>query len=266
MTKGNYILLVPFCFCAYLASAQTTISNSTKEPVLSNEPARKATAHKVLIVPFESRMYMSQIDHKINEETKWSQQKIRENLRFGLDEELYKSLKKKMQVMSFLDDTVKYKKDLNTTYSKLGYKFVKVPNQAKYAAPKNEKDPNYVQKGQLAAETDTENKFMNAEVHDKTLLPGFNTKYKTDLFLFINQLDIVSEVATVGLTTKSSRTLTVHYTVFTMDGKEINSGISKTDLPGDVNNPSKIASKYFSKIADEIAARIEKAVAPVPVK
>lgn len=266
MTKGNYILFIPFCFSTYFAAAQTTISNSTKEPNLSGETGRKTTTHKVLIVPFESRMYMSQIDHKINEETKWSQTKIRENLRFGLDEELYKSIKKKMAVMSFLDDTVKYKNDLHTTYEKLGYKFVKIPSQAKYTAPRQEKDPNYIQKGQLAAETETDGKFMNAEVHDKTLLPAFNAKYKTDLFLFINQLDIVSEVTTAGLTTKSNRTLTVHYTVFTKDGKEINSGVSKTSLPADVNNPSRIASKYFSKIADEIAMRIEKSIAPVPVK
>jgi hypothetical protein len=266
MTKSKYILFIPFCFCAYLASAQTTINNSGNKPALANEPDRKTAAHKVLIVPFESRMYMSQIDHKINEETKWSQKKIRENLRFGLDDELYKSIKKKMAVMSFLDDTVKYKKDLSTTYSKLAYKFVKVPSQTKFAAPKNEKAPNYIQKGQLVAETDAENKFMNAEVQDKTLLPGLNSKYKADLFLFINQLDIVSEVATVGLTTQSNRTLTVHYTVFTIDGKEVNSGVSKTTLPGDVNNPSRITSKYFSKIADEIAARIEKSVAPAPAK
>ncbi|MCD6066363.1 MAG: peptidoglycan-binding protein [Bacteroidetes bacterium] len=253
---------IPFLFAIAAANAsyaQTTISNSST-PNLSNEPVRKTTAHKLLIVPFEPRMYMSQIDHKINEETKWNQKKIKENFRFGLDEELYKSIKKKMEVMSFLDDTTKYKKDLVTTYEKLSYRFDKIPDQAKYAAPKKEKDQNYVQKGQLVAVTETDGKFMNAEIKDKSLLTGFNSKYKTDIFLFINQFDITTEMPASDLTTKSTRTLTVHYTVLTKDGKEINSGISKTTFPSDINTPSKIADKYFSKIADEIAARIVKAM------
>lgn len=261
MIVRNFIL--PVFFLALAGSSvfsQTTISNSGK-PNLSEETSIRSTKHKLLIIPFEPRMYMSQIDHKINEETKWNQRKIKESFRFGLDEELYKSIKKRMDVMSLLDDTVKYKKDLIATYQKLGYKFDKIPDQTKYQAPKSEKEQKYLQKGQLIADSDVDGKFMNAQLKDKALLPGFNSKYKTDLFLFINQLDITT--STIGLSNKSVRTATVHYTVFTKDGKEINSGISTVSFPYDVNNPGKISGKYLSKIADEIALRIEKALLPL---
>ncbi|HEY1039800.1 MAG TPA: hypothetical protein VGF30_10365 [Bacteroidia bacterium] len=264
MIKQLHILLTAlFLVGSIVVSAQTTISNSSK-PSLSNESA-VATKHKVLIIPFESRMYISQIDHKINAETKWDQKKIKESFRFGLDEELYKSVKKKMEVMSFLDDTAKYRKDLVKTYENLNYSFDKVPNQNKFEAAKSDKGKGGIQKGQLAAETDVNGKFMNAKIKSKELLPSFKTKYKTDVFLFINQFDITSELPANGISNEPIRTLTVHYTVFNAEGKEINSGISKTTFPPNINTPSKIASSYLSKIADEIAARIEKALNTAPV-
>lgn len=130
MLKIIYILIVCFAFAINDAFAQTTISNGSK-PNLSNEPVKKGTKHKVLIVPFEPRMYMSQIDHKINAETKWDQKKIKQAIRFGLDEELYKCIKKKQEVISFLDDTIKYKKDFFKTYSAIQFKYDKIPDQKK---------------------------------------------------------------------------------------------------------------------------------------
>ncbi len=265
MIKTKHILCVAFSLCVMFSFAQTTISNSS-EPNLSGSAYNANSKHKVLIVPFEPRMYMSQIDHKINAETKWNQKKIKESFRFGLDDELYKSIKKKMEVISFLDDTSKYKNDLIKTYEKLSYSFDKIPDQTKYQAPKKEKEKTGIQKGQLVAETDANGKFMNAKIKDKTLFSSLNSKYKTDLFLFINQLDITTEIPSNGLSNDPIRTLTVHYTIFTTDGKEINSGISKTTFPADVNNPSKISGAYLSKISDEIVMRMEKAATAPAVK
>ena len=259
-------LKILFCFLLTLpflknTIAQTTYGNDNKSG-LSKIPERKLTKHKVLVVPFEPKMYMSQIDHKINAETKWDQKKIKQSIRFGLDEEIYRSIKKKMEVISFLDDTAKYKKDLYKTYSTVQYKFEKIPDQTNYQAPKNEKEKKYVQKGQLMAETDNQSKFMNAKFKDNTLLKDFQIHYKTDVFLFINQIDILTSEVPGSLNAHSYRTATVHYTILNADGKEINSGISSTDFPTTVNDPDKISSSYFSRIADEIVSRMEKYLYP----
>lgn len=259
MIRCKYILTIVFGLMLSSAFAQTTISNGSK-PNLSNEPAKRGTKHKVLIVPFEPRMYMSQIDHKINAETKWDQKKIKQAIRFGLDEELYKCIKKKQEVISFLDDTAKYKKELFKTYSAIQYKYDKIPDQKKYSAPKPEKEKTFVQKGQLMADTDSEGKFMNIKVTDNTLLGAFNAKYKTDVFLFVNQVDITTAEIPGALSSTAQRTITVHYTIFTATGKEINSGISSVNFPSTVNHPDKIASSYFSKIAEEIFMRMEKSL------
>lgn len=259
MSKLKYILIIGFVLMLSSTFAQTTISNGSK-PNLSNEPVKKGTKHKVLIVPFEPRMYMSQIDHKINAETKWDQKKIKQAIRFGLDEELYKCIKKKQEVISFLDDTSKYKKDLFKTYSAIQYKYDKIPDQKKYVAPKTEKEKTFVQKGQLIADTDADGKFMNIKVTDNTLLGAFNAKYKTDVFLFINQVDITTSEVPGALTSATQRTVTVHYTILTAAGKEINSGVSSVNFPSTINHPDKIASSYFSKIAEEIVVRMEKSL------
>lgn len=92
MIKTKHILCVAFSLCVMFSFAQTTISNSSERTSVVQHIICNSK-HKVLIVPFEPRMYMSQIDHKINAETKWNQKKIKESFRFGLDDELYKSIK-----------------------------------------------------------------------------------------------------------------------------------------------------------------------------
>jgi hypothetical protein len=58
----------------------------------------------------------------------------------------------------------------------------------------------------------------------------------------------------------------VHYTVFTKDGKEINSGLLEEEFAEDLNVPKKIIDKHFSKLALTLVARINKALSPLGVK
>ncbi|HWY34436.1 MAG TPA: hypothetical protein VNX68_07295, partial [Nitrosopumilaceae archaeon] len=147
----------------------------------------------------------------------------------------------------------------------LSYKYEKIPSQINYKPPTSEKkkEKKTPQNGQLVIDTDNENRFMNAKITSSTLVPSLYAKYKTDIYLFINQLDVISSNAIVtDFGNLNSRTITIHYTVFTADAKEINSGIATTKFPANLNNPSKIISVYISKIAEELTRRIEKAAYP----
>ncbi|MBS1646035.1 MAG: hypothetical protein JST67_01705 [Bacteroidetes bacterium] len=213
--------------------------------------------HKIMIIPFESKLYMSQIDHRINAETKLNQKQIKDEFRRSINVELAQALKHQMECLDLLKDTIKYKKDLINIYKNIRFHYEKVPNQANYKPPvpeKNNKTAN-IKNGQVLNETSTEERFMNAEITNAALIPTLYAKYKTDLFLFINQLDIISTaIDEMGMT--SNRSLSLHYTVYSVDAKEINSGISTVSFPSDANNPRKIASAYINKIASEIAQRI----------
>lgn len=216
-----------------------------------------------MIVPFEPTLYMSQIDHKFNAETKQPQKQIRENFRHGVNRELAAALKKNYEVLDLMKDSAKHRKDLAAIYRSLTFSFVKVPDQSNYKAPVAEKTKTEnIKHGQLIVETDPNARFMNAKIMNAALIPSLFAKHKADLYLFINQLDILSTaVANSATGMLSERTITVHYTLFTVDAKELQSGICSVKFPPDANNPSKVISTFVRKAAQEIARRIVIAVA-----
>lgn len=253
------VLAILFAPAAMLQAQDQTIYTGKNKPANAREILSK---HKVMLVPFENRLYLSEIDHLINKETKLSAKQIKAAFRDGLDEQLYRKLKSRMNVVSLLDDTTKTKKDLQNIYQYLSYDYQKVPDQANYHPPKNEKDPKQIEKGQLVVETNSDKRFMNAKIKNATLVPYLSGKYKTDLYLFVNQLEIktANPAGNFDMNTNSPRRIVVHYTVYTTDAKEINSGIAETEFPYNVNNPSKIVNSYFSVVAETIATRVEKAL------
>lgn len=249
------LCLVSFIFNPLIAQDKTI--NFGNKPTT----ATPISSHKIMLVPFENRMYLSEIDYHINKETKLNGKQIKATMRDGLNEQLYKKLKAKMNVVDLLEDTVKTKKDLENIYQYLSYQYQKVPDQNNYKAPGKEKEEKTIHNGQLTVESNADARFMNAKIKNATLVPYLHNKYKTDLFLFINELDIKAvNGSPADMTSNSSRKIVVHYTVYTFDAKEINSGIAEVDLPANINNPSKISSAYFSKLADIITTRIEKAL------
>lgn len=206
-------------------------------------------------------MYLSEIDFMINKESKLNAKQIKATMRDGLNEQFYKKLKGKLSVVDLLADTNKTKKDLEKVYQYLSYQYLKVPNQDNYKPPVKEKETKTINNGQITVESNSDARFMNAWIKNATLVPYLSGKYKTDLFLFFNELDIKTVSDLPGdLNTNASRKIILHYTVYTVDAKEINSGIAEVTLPVTVNNPTKIINTYFAQLADIVVTRIDKAL------
>ena len=246
------LLLIITC-----AHAQEKTMNTDKK----NTERDAASKNKIMLIPFENKMYLSEIDAKINQESKLSAKQIKAMMRDGLNEQLYKKLKGTMSVVDMLEDTAKTQKDLGNIYQYLAYQYQKTPNQEKYKAPSNDKENKNMNKGQLTVETNGDSRFMNAKLKNATLVPYLTGKYKTNLYLFVNELDIKSFNAIPGdFSSDSNRKIIVHYTIYTFDAKEINSGIAEIAMPVQVNNPTKIINTYFAQIADLIVQRLNKAL------
>lgn len=255
----KHTLILAFCLlsCVFNLKGQDKTISSGNKP----DAATTNSKHKIMIIPFENRMYLSEIDFMINKETKLNAQQIKATMRDGLNEQFYKKLKSKMPVVDLLDDTTKTKKDLSDIYKYLSYQYLKVPDQNNYKPPLKEKEEKTVKNGQLVVESNSDARFMNAKIKNATLVPYLGGKYKTDLFLFINELDIKAlNGSPADLNSTATRKIILHYTVYTLDAREINSGIAEVDLPINVNNPTKIINTYFAKLADIVTARIEKAL------
>jgi hypothetical protein len=99
---------------------------------------------------------------------------------------------------------------------------------------------------------------MNAKVTNAKLIPLLASKYNCKVFVFINQLDIKasgnSKPGQISTGTEN-RKLVVHYTVYTIDAKEINSGTAEEEFDSSLNNPKKIIDKHFSKLSKLIVTR-----------
>jgi hypothetical protein len=241
--------------------SQTTINDTEKKP--KSLVTTSSTKHKVLLIPFTNKLYLSEIDHVINAETNQTQKEIRWEFKDGLDEALYKQFKSKFDVVSLIEDTVKNKKEIALAEAGIGYKYDKVPDQKNYKAPKSDyKQDVQIKNGQIIDEVNSEARFMNARLVDNTVLEKLNKKYKTDLFVIINELDIKGAAQTNDFNADKNRTAVIHYTVFTLEGKEINSGIATVKFPKNLNQPAKISSSYFTKVAAEISERVQKALQP----
>jgi len=253
--KGSVFILL--LYAQFFIAQNTTISAKDKNV--------KEGLHKVMLIPFEPKLYNSEIDHQINKETKLTGKEIKFKFRDGINEQLFKAFKNtKYSVLDLMEDTAKYKKEIEAIYQHLSYEYVKVPDQAHYKPPVKDKKEKTIEKGQINVETNTDARFMNANVTNPKLVPMLYGKYKTDVFIFINELDIKASMATTEFAGGGNeyRKIIVHYTVYTYDAKEINSGIAEQDFPADLNNPQKIVDKYFSKVAETINFRVLKALEP----
>ncbi len=235
----------------------------------NNDVRELAATHKVMLIPFEPKLYFSEIDRSVNKETGMNAREIKHRFRDGINEQLYKAFKAgKYNVVDLMDDTAKYKKDVEGIYQFLSYQYQMIPDQEHYKAPEKEKEEKKIKKGQLVVETNSDKRFMNARVTNPKMVPGLSAKFKTDVFVFINELDIKGTDAAPGqsMGLEGNRIITVHYTVYTLDAREINSGIAESTLPPDVNNPKKIVDKYFQSIAATIVQRVSAGLGYTPAK
>jgi hypothetical protein len=256
MKKFTFLILIFFTGEYILHAQNTTIGTKGKD--------NNTGLHKMMIIPFEPKLYNSEIDYAINKETKLSGKEIKFKFRDGINEQLFKTFKNsKYGVVDLMEDTTKYKKDIIGIYSHLNYEYVKVPDQEHYKPPVKDKNEKQIDKGQIKIETNTDARFMNAKIDNAKLVPMLYGKYKTDIFVFVNQLDIKGAMASTEFSGGGGeyRKIMVHYTVYTYDAREINSGIAEQDFPADLNDPNKIINKYFSKVAETINQRIAKALA-----
>ena len=251
----KYFLLFIFISFSAISFAQEGTRNT--------ETPGKTVSGKICIVPFEPKLYMSEIDKKIYEQTKWNWESIRENFRYQLDAQLKLKLQSTFSVLSFYADSAKMSKDLDYVYNSTGlsYDIVGKPTEATTAS----KTKTGISNGQITVEQNSDKKFMNTKLTNVEVLSYINKKYASEYFVFINQLDIKNDMNSYDINTDTyQREVTVHYSILDITGKTINAGIATSRFSSKENNPKKIVAQCFSPIATYIAAKFTAIANPKP--
>ncbi|MCX6295066.1 MAG: hypothetical protein NTX97_03195 [Bacteroidetes bacterium] len=247
-----FLLFVTFCSLSY-----------AQEGTRKTEATGKTVSGKVCIIPFEPKLYMSEIDQKINQQTKWNWETIRENFRHQLDTQLKLKFQSTSTVVSFYADSAKMSKDLEYVYNSttLAYDLISKPTEATTAS----KTPKGIVNGQVAVEENNDKKFMNTKLSNTEVLTFLNKKYLSEYFVFINELDIKNDINSYDINTDTyQREVTVHYSIIDKSGKTINAGVATSRFSSKENNPKKIVTLCFSPIATYIFAKYTAIADPKP--
>jgi len=240
----KFLLIIFFSSLAFSSLAQegTRATNATIEG-------------KVMVIPFEPLMYMSEIDKKINEQTGWNFEQIRENFRHNLDVQLLLKLKTHTQAISFYQDSAKMAKDLDYIYKSRTLSYDLIDLSKTVSKAKQQKN---ITNGQLTVEINNDKKFMNAKIINPTLIGYLHKKYASTYFIFINELDIKNDLNSYDIATDTyKREITVHYTIMDKTAKIISAGVIVSMLTALENDPKKIVEKAFVPIDESIANKLK---------
>lgn len=255
ISKKNFLPLLLF-FLPLISFAQVT----TKDDGTKGDPTGVKKA-KILIIPWEPRMFNvnSDVSRAISSETSQKYDQIQESFRRGMVDQLKRAFGGAYNVISLIDDTTKMQADLwyVYTHTTMSYTPVNFPLNPTKADSAKLKQPTGIQKGQVAAVTDDQEKFMNTIVLDPVLLAFLKKKYKADYVLFLNEVDMDNDLGgdpynTTGKT-EFNRTVALHWTMMsTVDGKRVAMGKSKGKFTSDTNSPKKIIESSFSTVSKAI--------------
>lgn len=244
-------------------SAQNTTTGDSDKQIVSYKSS-------VLVIPFESKMYLSDIDRDLAKKNEMNFQDIKAKFRAALDREIFIALKKYFNPLSFYSiEPQESRAELAYIYNSIGYKYEVVPEEVVVKKEtvgkkligkfkKKKKEEEYIkagiQGGQVVSQVDNREKYMKTKITNEKLLANLDSKFKASNYIFINQLDIKRAADNVYQASEEQyqREVKVHYTIFDNTGKEVSSGAIKSRFPSNQNDIDKIIKIQFPLIAERI--------------
>ena len=237
--------------------------------------------NKILIVPFESKMYASSIDKEIALANNMQYVEVKEAIKKSVSEQILLSLSQKTPAVSLAHHQDSANKMLNYIYNSIGFKYDlvktkdtvktqptkkelikdklnKFVNQIQAEVPSEKKEYNRatIHQGEILTSNHYADRFMNVVINNPNLLSDLQLNYQTNYFIFVNEFHIGQSYRRKDDYYKSYRKLNVHYTVLNKKGKEVDAGVAETEMPADVHNLNKIEKIYLSQLAEDLCAFI----------
>jgi hypothetical protein len=242
-----FILLFPLFG---IAQTDTTNVDSTKEVA------------KILIIPFEEKLFYCDIMRDLTEVNNLSQKQIYDRFRNEIQLSLKAALKDSMETATFLNTDSITDEHLIDIYSVLGYKYVPVPEKeelnekGKPKKAKKKKEPKKnvgIRNGEVVAERQVVERYMSAYLKDHVVLTQLDSVYGINRFLFINQMDVKMDLTnpeTAFLDPR--RVVAIHYTILDKNGKQLSGGLASQQFPGTESDMNHIIGGNLYKLSAEV--------------
>lgn len=247
--------------------------------------AADSIAHKVMIIPFDQNNYFSDADPELAAKNKKEVTDISRLFRYGLNYNISTRVIAVNSTHNILTDTtVESAKDLEMIYASVKYQFEKPMNVIK-ADTANKKvsqpdlfgnggTPEPAEKKEKLLKKKDENaelqnaKYMNAVVIHPEIFPILKQKYGTDIFLFINQFELVTNYNHCLDRTANyfERKVVVHYSVYDATGKQLQGGAHTVTFSSQETNVDEIIANQFPLIASYLNSDISALTTPAVKK
>lgn len=253
------LFLFIICFLSLSGSAQHSTLRFTDSPIELNRQS-------LLLVPFESKMYSSDINKELAEANQMNSSEIIQRFTAALDQSILYTFQERCNVSSFYQlEGQDITQDLNYIYDNLDldYELVSKTVEKSKAEKLKEKlkkkeDDSYqrgsIQGGQIVTKRDIRERYMKAVVKDQKMLDSMHFKFDNKFFLFVNQLDIKNDYSDMIAVQQGTydRIIQIHYTLYQKDGTILTTGISKTNFPSYQNDINQIIKNNFPILAQYI--------------
>ncbi len=237
---------------------------------------------RVLIVPFDPRIYYNDATEIIAKKTGESYRDIMHFFRDELNRALNIALMDSCIVIDLLtEDTRQAHQDISDLYTGISYE-MKNAMQNKPEHPDYEEDENFFQKhlsfrsqkmesktqeiektrieqGEIYQKRESmENKYVHITFTNPEVLKEISRRRGIDLFLFINQFDIkgVYEPYMSG-DPDSKRNLRVHFSMYDSRGLLTHGSFGHEEIPFHLDDKQKIVNRYFPEVIRQIIHNID---------
>lgn len=256
-------LLTAILFYSGIVSAQTDpfsdkpVEKTDRLVYIEGQDSQKV---KLLIIPFEDKMFFTDLYRELTAANQLSQDQIRNRLRQAVQLSTRSSMQDSLDIHLFLRVDSVAKDELAEIHNAIAYDHVPVKKFDKKGKEiKVEKEPQKsIVDGQVVSERTVEERYMNTVIRKPEILRELNDRYEVNRFLFINQLDIKHDLRdpnTAFLNPK--RLLQVHYTYVDLYGKELGSGLATTEYPAETSNLDRIIAANMFKVTRQIASTLK---------
>lgn len=219
---------------------------------LAQEAQTDTTAsgpQRLLIVPFEDRMFFSDVMQEMVQGSGLGPEEVVNALRNGIQLRMQMVLKDSAQVGTFLSADSIPPDGLTRIYEKLSYRYLPVRPNPK--APEQQRGG--IERGQIKSVRDTTTRYMAAEMKDSEPLNTLHGSHGFDRFLFITQLEVRMDLSDPEQSVLlGKRTVAVHYTLTDLQGQPLAGGLIDHHLSGGSDNVNKVMAEAFPPIARQL--------------
>ena len=220
---------------------------------------------KILIIPYEPRMHISDADMDISEFSDKTPQQVRAIFRMGIAEKLNASLSSTYQTHSLLQDLrPEAIEDMDRIYASIDYSFdtsYAILHPRPDSASTGSWNEKKARKKELEQRTLSGKViYTNVKILDPRLLSSLQSKYGADVFVFMTQSEIKTN-AKDCMDFQSGiyqRDIMIHYAVFDYTGKQLYGDVASIKFPSNSNDIGDIMAQNFPVLSEKIKTNISR--------